>query len=228
MENDKNDIYSILGVNPQIKSNHSYGSHTYCEKRFIDDPKAPSGSIFENYSNYPEDPQNYWQYFRFLTILGIVTVLAVVVYLIWDPASSRRHEYAEMEYEKEYMEEYQPVETPAKECHTTVASTLPPTLYFTGEVDNQYPVTMRLDTRSRRGEYYYNRIGSTAGNMRLNIQEIQKKDGKYYFRINEFNPRGNYCGYWEGVYENGKFSGEGVYNSKKMPFELRSTSSAYF
>lgn len=228
MANNKKEIYSILGVNPQIKSNHSYGSHTYCEKNFVDDPKAPSGSIFDNYSNYPEDSQNYWQYFRFLTILGIVTVLAVVLYLIWDPASPSRYKYAERDYENEYVEDYEPVETPAKERLTTVPSTLPQTLYFTGEVNNLYPVTMRLDTRSRRGEYYYNKVGSSAGNMRLNIQDIQKIDGKYYFRINEFNSRGNYCGYWEGFYEDGKFSGEGVYLSKKMPFELHSTSSAYF
>lgn len=226
----KNDIYRILGIDGKVKSRVSrkleYGNPRYREEKWYDDPDAPSGSIFDNYSKYPKDPQNYWPNFRILTFVGIFTVLAIIVWMFSEnsgglkfstPSFSHNDYYTENRYEEvveivEDVVEEQPVQVSAPG--------LPEKLYFMGEIDNNYGVTMYINTRTHRGEYYYNRNGNSSKNMHLTIQSIEKKNGGYQLVINEYNPSGDYCGRWDGFYNGSSYDGDGVYLGRNMPFEL--------
>lgn len=236
MKQETNNIYSILGVDPNTKSNHLYHNDIVREEEFVDDPNAPSGSIFDNYSNYPNEGDNYWQFFRSLTILGIVSVLSVIGYFIWDPASVRTHSHQESGESQYVVKDESSENVYNKSIETTldassigetetVSTSIPEILYFSGKVNNKYAVSMRIDTESMNGEYYYNRVGNTSRNMRIEIEDIyEEEDGTYHIRLNEYTSTGTYTGSWDGIYKDGVFHGEGIYNGKSMPFSLNISS----
>lgn len=89
----KTDIYRILGIDPDHKSPRSdenYGNNSAANRAMdsiVNDPDAPSGSIFDNYAAYPREQQGYWRYFRGLTITGIAVVVIVLGYSLVDRIS---------------------------------------------------------------------------------------------------------------------------------------------
>ena len=113
--NDKKDIYSILNIDPNVKSTHTYpealGPVMKDEEEW--DPNLPSGSIFDDYSKYPPEPDNYWHKFRISTILGIAAVLGAAVWFGILPlidfhgwgGHSKTSYNKEMEEPTEYVEE---------------------------------------------------------------------------------------------------------------------------
>lgn len=217
---DKNDIYKILGVDPNHKSKtSSRGNHYHKSNRFEEieetDPNAPSGSMFENYANYPREQYGYWQTFRILWIIGIITFLSPIIYYIVQ-VNYEGHSYSRpviTQAEEPAVVEIEPAaEKPS--------SSLPEIIYFKGAIDGKYGVHMKVNTVTRRGEYYYDRNGNTRNNMHINLNEIEKTDNGYRFVINEFNPQGQYCGRWVGTYDGRFYEGDGVFLNVERPFTL--------
>lgn len=217
----KTDIYKILGIDPDKKSSAPYGLNIFqrTERAELpDNPEAPSGSLFEDYSKYNDNSAAYWKYFRVLSIVGIVTVVVILVApLLKNISFSFGHK---SDYTTSYVEEEEVLYVEKEVVEEVPSSSLPETIYLRGYINDKYPVAMRLDIPSRRGEYYYENKGSSKRNMILNITSLDRRGGKYYLTINEYSPNYDHTGTWEGSYSNGKFKGTGTYLGKDMPFSL--------
>lgn len=228
----KKSIYEILGVDPNKISeapySGKYGNLVDKQNSPLNiDPNAPSGSIFDDYSKYPPDPQNYWTHFRIYTIIGILATVGFIGSMFFDfssisfssgrtrPVTSYSHSN---DYEEVVADEVEAVEGEP-------AMVLPNHIYLKGDINYRYGVTMHIDTRSNSGEYYYDRNGNTHNNMSLKVDNIQEDGDVYRIKLSEYNPSGDYCGSWEGIYDGNVFEGNGVYLGKPMPFRLHECAS---
>lgn len=218
------DIYEILGIDPQkgIKDEPTVSPTPDNElKSEYDDPNAPSGSIFDNYSKYTDNQPHYWRWFRILTIIGIVTViLPFILYFIssfdWNFSSSRT---VPQTSPKEFVTEESDTDTSEETTDIAAPNFRNQTLYFKGKINGKYPVHMLLDFPNNTGRYYYDRSGS-SNCMYIDIIEVYETDGKVYIELNEMNANGEVTGVWEGYLTEDSYSGTGTYLGKEMPFDL--------
>lgn len=217
-ENNNEDIYEILGVDPNKTSKGSYNAAS--ESRAMNEEdylNGPSGSIFDDYSKYPKDPDNYWWHFRLWTYLGIGVVALFIIAGIADAVMSSDFFTKSGEMEEGAIAEYTE-EVVAEELVISNDSPYEP-MYFSGTINDKYEIHMYLDLDSRSGKYYYVRSGS-SNCMELQIKEIMEFDDQTIITMEEYNPAGDLCGEWRGTITEGTFTGHGEFLGKIMPFEL--------
>lgn len=107
----KFDIYQILGIDPNHKSSSSNRPKASNldsndeSTRIINDPNAPSGSIFDDYSTYPQDQQSYWKPFRMMTIAGLAVVFLGICWFIADNIDIKSPSFSRYEIESPEKED---------------------------------------------------------------------------------------------------------------------------
>lgn len=230
------DIYSILGIDPNKYSRGSYdryASLSYIED-WDDDPEAPSGAIFDKYSRYTDNDPKYWKFFRLCTWLGLGLVALIILLPIladivngFGSLGKTFGSFSGPSFggggsgyvTEEIIEVTEEVVEPSYD--STAATNLPNYLYFKGYIDSspRSEVTMELDIQSRSGLYYYHRPDNC---MRLNITELRMVGDEYHLRMDEYSPHDEYTGFWEGTYNprSRVFKGTGQYNGRYLDFTL--------
>lgn len=98
-------------------------------------------------------------------------------------------------------------------------------IYLKGTINGKYKVNMVLDLNSKTGKYCYDKYG-TKKSMILEITNYVDPRDPHRIVMDEYDPDYVYCGEWSGYYENGVFSGNGLFHDKSMPFKLERCSRA--
>lgn len=215
------DIYKILGIDPNVHS-ASYNPDSNFnaiggDSKLIDDPYAPSGSIFDNYSNYNDNDPGYWRFYRATTITGIATVVLFVLVVgfgdqIMSLFSSRSTAPQSYDYAEEMFEAYEEPD------YNEPAFKADGTYYFAGTISPKSEVHMKLDFANRTGRYYYTKYGME---MELEINSLYPYGDGWEVSMIEYNDAGTYTGQWTGtISADGDFKGTGEFLGKSRPFEL--------
>ena len=93
-------------------------------------------------------------------------------------------------------------------------------VYLSGKIDAKYPVHMILDLRQRRGGYYYDKYGS-SNFIGVDIPQLRSLgDGRWLITLSISTANGDVDEEWHGTLTYEKFTGNGLYLGKEMPFDL--------